>query len=153
MNDVKIKNGLINGVQLISINGYDDQTGSLSVLISQGRKDAPDAEKIGEIYLVSVNEAKSVRGKHKHELLDEFFIIINGSAEFFLIDDRADSSTKNKKESFILNSRYMKALFVPCGVYHAFVTLEDNTRCLAISNDSYDRNKPDTYPIPFSNFK
>lgn len=153
MNDVKIENGLINGVQLISVNGYDDQTGSLSVLISQGREDAPDAEKIGEIYLVSVNEAKSVRGKHKHVLLDEFFIIIDGSAEFFLIDDRENSLTKDKKESFILNSKDMKALFVPCGVYHAFVTLEDNTRCLAISNNSYDRNKPDTYPIPFSSFK
>lgn len=149
----KIKNGLINGVQLIPINDYQDKTGSLSVLISQGREDAPDAEKIGEIYLVSVNEANSVRGKHKHELLDEFFIIIDGSAEFFLIDDRDDSSTRSKKESFILNSKDMKALFVPCGVYHAFVTLEDNTRCLAISNNSYDRNNPDTYPIPFSSFK
>jgi len=153
MNNEKIKNGSINGVQLIPINDYNDQTGSLSVLISQGREDAPDAEKIGEIYLVSVNEANSVRGKHKHKNLDEFFIIIDGSAEFFLIDDRDDSPTKRKKASFILNSKDKSALFVPCGVYHAFVTLESNTRCLAISNNSYDRNNPDTYPIPFSSFK
>ena len=69
MNNEKIKNGSINGVKLIPINDYNDQTGSLSVLISQGREDAPDAEKIGEVYLVSVNEANMVRGKHKHQYL------------------------------------------------------------------------------------
>jgi len=153
MNNEKIKNGSINGVKLIPINDYNDQTGSLSVLISQGREDAPDAEKIGEVYLVSVNEANMVRGKHKHEYLDEFFMIIDGSAEFFLIDDRDQSPTKGKKESFILNSKNMKALFVPSGIYHAFVTLESDTKCLAISSNSYDRNNPDTYPIPFSSFK
>ena len=57
MNDVKIEKGLINGVQLISTNDYDDQTGSLSVLISQGRKDAQTPKKLEKfIWLVLMKQ-------------------------------------------------------------------------------------------------
>jgi len=152
MDSDKIKPCLINGVKLFPINDYNDQTGTLNVLISQGRKDAPEAERIGEVYLVSVPHSDSTRGAHKHEHLDEFFIMISGSAKFFLLDDRDDSNTKGIKESCTLNSKSKSALFVPRGVYHAFVTLEDHTKCIAISNNSYDKNHPDTYQIPFSKF-
>lgn len=152
MNTKIFNNGLINGVKLIQINDYHDQSGTLSVLVSQGRDDAPDAEKIGEVYLVSVPRLNTTRGSHKHNDLDEFFLIIEGSAKFFLLDDRKGSSTFGRKESFTLNSEVKNALFVPKGVYHAFTTLTDNTKCLAISNNSYDKNNPDVYPIPFSKF-
>ncbi len=143
---------LIEGVELIPINDYEDHSGSLSVLISQGRDDAPDAKKIGEVYMVSVPSKNVTRGSHKHEFSDEFFIIIDGSAEFYLIDDRADSKTKGIKDNFFLDSRNKSALFVPRGVYHAFVTNEEKTICLAISSTSFDKNKPDTHQIPFSKF-
>ena len=150
---VKTNNkSLIKGVKLISVNDYEDNSGSLSVLISQGREDAPDAEQIGEVYMVSVPSKNVTRGSHKHEFSDEFFIIIEGSAEFYLIDDRVDSKTKGIKEKFFLESKNKSALFVPRGVYHAFVTCEDKTSCLAISSTSFDKNKPDTHQIAFSKF-
>ena len=152
MNTDNMEIGLLNGVKLIQVNDYHDQSGTLSVLVSQGRKDAPNAEEIGEIYLVSVPCSNTTRGSHKHEHLDEFFLIIEGSAEFYLLDDRKDSSTYGKKESFTLNSESKDALFVPRGVYHAFLTLTDDTECLAISNHPYDKNNPDVYEIPFSKF-
>ena len=146
------KKSSIDGVKLISINDYKDNSGSLSVLISQGRGDAPDAEKIGEVYMVSVPSKNITRGSHKHEFSDEFFIIIEGSAEFYLIDDRVNSKTKGMKENYFLDSKNKSALFVPRGVYHAFVTSEEKTKCLAISSASFDKNNPDTHQIPFSKF-
>ena len=77
-------------------------------------------------------------------------MIIEGSAKFFLLDDRKDSSTYGKKESFALNSETGNALFIPRGIYHAFVTLTDNTKCLAISNRPFDQKNPDVYKIPIS---
>ena len=142
--------GSLNGVELIKIKNFKDPHGILSVLVSQGRIDAPNAKEIGEVYLVSVPRSNTTRASHKHKHLDEFFVIIEGSAKFFLLDDRKDSSTYGKKESFTLNSETKNALFVPRGIYHAFVTLTDNTKCLAISNRPFDQKNPDVYKIPIS---
>ena len=142
--------GSLNGVELIKIKNFEDPHGILSVLVSQGRIDAPNAKEIGEVYLVSVPRSNTTRASHKHKHLDEFFVIIEGSAKFFLLDDRKDGSTYGKKESFTLNSETRNALFVPRGIYHAFVTLKDNTKCLAISNRPFDQKNPDVYKIPIS---
>ena len=142
--------GSLNGVELIKIKNFEDPHGILSVLVSQGRIDAPNAKEIGEVYLVSVPRSNTTRASHKHKHLDEFFVIIEGSAKFFLLDDRKDSSTYGKKESFTLNSETRNALFVPRGIYHALVTLTDNTKCLAISNRPFDQKNPDVYKIPIS---
>ena len=142
--------GSLNGVELIKIKNFEDPHGILSVLVSQGRIDAPNAKEIGEVYLVSVPRSRTTRASHKHKHLDEFFVIIEGSAKFFLLDDRKDSSTYGKKESFTLNSETGNALFIPRGIYHAFVTLTDNTKCLAISNRPFDQKNPDVYKIPIS---
>ena len=142
--------GSLNGVELIKIKNFEDPHGILSVLVSQGRIDAPNAKEIGEVYLVSVPRSNTTRASHKHKHLDEFFVIIEGSAKFFLLDDRKDSSTYGKKELFTLNSETGNALFIPRGIYHAFVTLKDNTKCLAISNRPFDQKNPDVYKIPIS---
>ncbi len=142
--------GSLNGVELIKIKNFEDPHGILSVLVSQGRIDAPNAKEIGEVYLVSVPRSNTTRASHKHKHLDEFFVIIEGSAKFFLLDDRKDSSTYGKKESFTLNSETGNVLFIPRGIYHALVTLTDNTKCLAISNRPFDQKNPDVYKIPIS---
>jgi dTDP-4-dehydrorhamnose 3,5-epimerase len=150
MKSNNIEMGSLNGVELIKIKNFKDPHGILSVLVSQGRIDAPNAKEIGEVYLVSVPRSNTTRASHKHKHLDEFFVIIEGSAKFFLLDDRKDSSTYGKKESFTLNSETGNALFIPRGIYHAFVTLTDNTKCLAISNRPFDQKNPDVYKIPIS---
>jgi|TARA_Y100001949_G_scaffold131173_1_gene112508 dTDP-4-dehydrorhamnose 3,5-epimerase len=150
MKSNNIEMGSLNGVELIKIKNFEDPHGILSVLVSQGRIDAPNAKEIGEVYLVSVPRSNTTRASHKHKHLDEFFVIIEGSAKFFLLDDRKDSSTYGKKESFTLNSETGNALFIPRGIYHAFVTLTDNTKCLAISNRPFDQKNPDVYKIPIS---
>ena len=150
MESNNIEKCLLNGVKLIQIKNFQDSHGILSVLVSQGRSDAPNAKEIGEVYLVSAPHSSTTRASHKHKHLDEFFVIIEGSAKFFLLDDRKDSSTYGKKESFTLNSETRNALFVPRGIYHAFVTLKDNTKCLAISNRPFDQKNPDVYKIPIS---
>ena len=150
MKSNNIEKGSLNGVELIQIKNFQDSHGILSVLVSQNRTDAPNAKEIGEVYLVSVPRSNTTRASHKHKHLDEFFVIIEGSAKFFLLDDRKDSSTYGKKESFTLNSETGNALFIPRGIYHAFVTLKDNTKCLAISNRPFDQKNPDVYKIPIS---
>jgi len=57
-----------------------------------------------------------------------------------------------QKNIFFLHSEYLFALFVPLEIYHAFITLEKNTKCLAIANKAYDKNDPDTFHASTSVF-
>jgi len=142
----------INDIELIPISQFIDQRGTLAVLASKGRTDAPNVKEIQEVYVSMTAEKGIIRAKHKHKKLDEYFIILDGSAKFVLVDDRKNSSTFQHKSIFFLNSNYQFALFVPAEIYHAFITLNENTKCLAIANKAYDKNLPDTFAAPDSIF-
>ena len=142
----------IKGVKLIPVGQHTDQRGSLSVLASKGRSDAPNVKEIQEVYISTSPELGTIRAEHKHERLDEYFIILDGSAKFVLVDDRKNSPSFQQKNIFFLYSKYPFALFVPSEIYHAFITLEKNTRCLALSNLAYDKNEPDALPASRSVF-
>jgi len=135
----------IKDVKLIPINKYGDLRGSLSVLASYGRDDAPEMYKIEEVYFAEVPKHGTIRAGHKHEKTEEIFVILEGSGKFVFVDDRKDSETYGEINSFILDGKDKSALFTPTGVYHAWISIEDNTKCLAISSKAYDKNDTDTY--------
>lgn len=138
----------IKDTKLIPISQFMDQRGTLSVLASKGRKDAPNVKQMQEVYVSTTPDKGIIRAKHKHKNLDEYFIILDGSAKFVLVDDRENSATFKQKSIFYLDSNYQFALFVPAEIYHAFITLTENTKCLAIANKAYDKNLPDTFAAP-----
>ena len=135
----------IKDVKLIPINKYGDLRGSLSVLASYGRDDAPEMSKIEEVYFAEVPKHGTIRAGHKHEKTEEIFVILKGSGKFIFVDDRKDSPTYGEINSFILSGKNKSALFTPIGVYHAWVSIEDNTECLAISSKAYHKDDNDTY--------
>jgi dTDP-4-dehydrorhamnose reductase len=137
----------IENVKIIPIEKYNDKRGSLSVLISKNRNDAPNSDNTQEVYLTEMPYSATVRASHKHQYTDEFFIMLNGSAKFVLIDDRKNKSTYKKSFSIFLNEEFRSALFVPSGIFHIFKTIENNSKCLAISNKAFDKNNPDIIPI------
>ena len=136
---------MIKDVKIIPINKYGDLRGSLSVLASYGREDAPEMCKIEEVYFAEVPKQGTVRAGHKHEKTEEIFIILEGSGKFVFVDDRKDSPTYGEINSFILSGKDKSALFTPIGVYHAWVSIEDNTKCLAISSKAYHKDDTDTF--------
>lgn len=138
--DIKIKD-----VKIIPINKYGDLRGSLSVLASYGREDAPEMSKIEEVYFAEIPKRGTIRAGHKHDKTEEIFIILEGSGKFVFVDDRKDSPTYGKINSFILSGKDKSALFTPIGVYHAWISMEDNTKCLAISSKAYHKDDTDTY--------
>jgi len=142
----------IKDVALIPINKYEDPLGSLSVLASFGRKDAPEMSKIEEVYFAEIQKRGTIRAGHKHNKTEEFFIILEGSGKFVFVDDRKDSPTYGKISSFILNGKDKSALFTPTGVYHAWISIEDNTKCLAISSKAYHKEDTDTYQTDLAVF-
>ena len=145
-------NNAIKDVAVISINKFEDPRGSLSVLASYGRKDAPEMSKIEEVYFAEIQKKGTIRAGHKHYKTEEFFIILEGMGKFVLVDDRKDSPDYGKISSFILNGKEKSALFTPTGVYHAWISMEDNTKCLAISSKAYHKEDTDTYKTDLAIF-
>ena len=136
----------IKDVKIQSLGRYKDQRGSLSVLASKNRTDAPNASKIEEVYISDIPNSGTIRAGHKHHRLEEFFVILDGSAKFVLVDDRKESTTYKKRATFFLNGEFRSALFVPSEIFHVFITLENNSKCLAIASDAYDAQNPDMIP-------
>lgn len=143
---------MIQGVQLAPLKVSTDDRGYLIVIGSSGRADAPDLPVIREVYLVGDVAKGTTRAFHKHETLWDYFFISNGSAKFVLVDDRPGSATKGEMNTFVLTERNPSLLFVPPGVYHGWMSLEDDTQMVSIANESYNRKNPDEKRIPPDSF-
>ena len=143
---------MINGVQLTPLKVNTDDRGYLIVIGSSGRTDAPDLPIMREVYPVGDMTKGTIRAFHKHETLWDYFFISNGSAKFVLVDDRAGSSTKGEMNTFILTERNPSLLVVPAGVYHGWMSLEDDTQMVSIANQPYDVKSPDEKRIPPDSF-
>ena len=86
----------IKGMKIIPINKYEDTRGSLSVLASYGREDAPEMSKIEEVYFAEIQKRGTVRAGHKHDKTDEFFIIFDyKELKFFFNGLRNDIGAKS----------------------------------------------------------
>ena len=139
---------MIKDVQLAPLKVNTDDRGYLIVLGSSGREDAPNLPVIREVYLVGDMAKGTIRAFHKHATLWDYFFISNGSAKFVLVDDRPYSDTKGEMNTFVLTERNPSLLVVPAGVYHGWMSLEDDTQMVSIANETYDPKNPDEKRIP-----
>ena len=143
---------MIDSVQLTPLKVNTDDRGYLIVIGSSGRKDTPDLPVMREVYLVGDMSKGTVRAFHKHATLWDYFFISNGSAKFVLVDDRPGSVTKGEMNTFVLTERNPSLLVVPAGVYHGWMSLEDDTQMVSIANESYDPENPDEKRISPDSF-
>lgn len=78
--------------------------------------------------------------------------INHGSAKFVLVDDRPDSPTYKEMNTFIISERNPSLLVVPPGVYHGWMSLEDDTQMISTASEVYNRQKPDEVRISPDSF-
>jgi dTDP-4-dehydrorhamnose 3,5-epimerase len=143
---------MIEGIQLFPLKVNTDDRGYLIVIGSTAREDAPNIPTIKEVYLVGDMARGTIRAFHKHEKLWDYFSISHGSAKFVLVDDRPDSSTKGQMTTFVLTERNPSLLVVPPGVYHGWMSLEDDTQMISVANEPYDPKNPDENRVPPDSF-
>lgn len=136
---------MIEGAKLITLDPHVDDRGYLIEII---RSNDPHFTKFGQVYLVGNFVSGTVRAFHKHEILWDWFFISHGAAKFILIDDRAKSKTFKNIETFIVSSRNPSLITVPPGVYHGWMSLEDDTQMMSVTSEIYNREKPDEVRIP-----
>ena len=72
---------------------------------------------------------------------------MSGSAKFVFVDDRADAKTKGNMQIIVAGERSPKLIIVPPGIYHGWMSLEDNTLLISTASELYNREAPDEYRI------
>ena len=145
---------MIKDVSVIKLTTRVDDRGYLIEIARVVGDDEPHAviHRFGQVYLVGNPVRGSIRAFHKHEELWDWFFISHGSAKFVLKDDRPDSPTYGEMMSVVIGSRNPSLLVVPPGVYHGWISLEDDTQMISTASHTYNREKPDEVRIPPDSF-
>lgn len=136
---------LIDGVKHIPINCYVDDRGYLTQLIQSTDDLLPS---ISRIYVTGNFSKGVIRGFHKHFKEWKGFFVPKGAAKFVLVDDREESGTFKQIDTYVLSSNRPSILIIPTGVYNGWVSLDDDTILIGISNEPLDKDNPDDVRIP-----
>jgi dTDP-4-dehydrorhamnose 3,5-epimerase-like enzyme len=96
---------------------------------------------VKRIYIVGNFSKGTIRGFHKH--MDEWkcYFASTGSAKFVVADENKNIST------YILSPKNPTILIVPPGYFHGWVSLEENTILIGISNKSLGETVKDDIRI------
>jgi dTDP-4-dehydrorhamnose 3,5-epimerase len=145
---------MIQGVQVVPLKAHMDDRGYLIEVARCADDPEPHGvvHQFGQVYLVGNMTRGTVRAFHKHAELWDWFFISHGSAKFVLVDDRDDSPTKDEMMAVIVGDRKPALIVVPPGVYHGWMSLEDDTQMVSTASHTYNREKPDEVRIPPDSF-
>lgn len=140
---------MIKDAAMVDLVARVDDRGYLIEII---RVTDPYFTKFGQVYLVGNFARGMVRAFHKHSELWDWFFISHGAAKFVLVDDREESPTYKEQNVFIVSSRNPSLIVVPPGVYHGWMSLEDDTQMISTASEVYRRGNPDEVRIPPDSF-
>lgn len=139
----------IRGVALVSLTTHVDDRGYLIEILR-----GTDAyfTKFGQIYVVGNFARGVIRAFHKHDELWDFFFISHGAAKFVLVDDRTGSPSYGQKNMIVTSARNPSIITIPPGVYHGWMSLEDDTQLISVASEVYNREHPDEVRIAPDSF-
>ena len=145
---------MIDGVKVIPLAVHHDDRGYLVEVARCADDPGPHGvvHQFGQTYLVGNMTRGTIRAFHKHEELWDWFFISHGSAKFVLVDDRDNGTSKGEMMTIVISERKPSLIVVPPGVYHGWMSLEDDTQMISIASHTYNREQPDEVRIPPDSF-
>lgn len=142
---MRVTRPVIHGVENINLVARVDDRGYLIEIV---RATDPFLSKFGQVYLVGNFARGTIRAFHKHLELWDLFFINHGAAKFVLVDDRGDGPTYKETNTFVASARTPTLIVVPPGVFHGWMSLEDDTQMISTATEVYQRERPDEVRIP-----
>lgn len=141
---------MIEALKVIDLAIHEDDQGYLIEIVRHADDPEPDGvvHQFGQVYLVEDPARGTIRTFHKHDELWDWFFISHGSAKFVLMDDRSGSPTCGEMMTIIASARKPRLIVVPPGVYHGWMSLEDDTQMVSTASHTYNQETPDQIRIP-----
>jgi dTDP-4-dehydrorhamnose 3,5-epimerase len=134
----------IQGVEIITTKEFFDNRGSFNKLFST-LENSNINFKLKEMYFNTSNK-DVLRGMHlqtKPYDLNKIIYCFRGKILDVLLDLRTESPTYMCSFSIELNENSNKIIYIPKGVAHGFLSLEDNSKLLYLTDNIYSE-KQDT---------
>jgi len=127
---MKFNKGLIEGVQLIVPEVYEDDRGKLMEFFRVDELWEADGEgictptamfeKMPKMGYISTTKPGVIRGPHEHREQTDRFVVFEGCWEFYLWDNRQNSGTYARFLDFYCGEYKPMIVVVPPGVVHAY---------------------------------
>lgn len=165
---------MIKDLRVVHLSVHEDDRGGLFEAVHHyelpgGRVMPTQPGRFGQVYMVHDPVRGTVRAFHKHYKLWDFFTIVHGSAKFAFVDDRDDQvriletsghgvpmgiPEPGEEEIIVTSARQPKLIVVPPGVFHGWMSLEDDTLLCSVGSELYDKNdevrvSPDSFLAAF----
>lgn len=119
------KNTKIHGVKLIIPERFEDHRGTYMELY-----DTKKFENVtSEVFVqddISISRKNVLRGLHGDWRTTKLVTVLRGSGYALIADNRKDSPTYKKWQSFTLSDRNRNMLLLPSGIGNSILAMEDN---------------------------
>jgi len=126
----------------LNIECHVDDRGFLYQIYGNYPEKFPEVKRI---YIVGNFGKGVIRGFHKHMKEWKSYFVAKGSAKFVIVDEKKNIST------CVLSLKKPSILIVPPRYFHGWVSLEDDTLLIGLSNKSLEESlKDDIRTDPFS---
>lgn len=136
---------MIEGVRIKKIDTSSDERGYFREIL---RDDDYILKKFGQAS-ISLTKPGVIKAFHWHRSQDDVFYVVSGSALVVLHDLRKNSKTYKKTETFMMNEKDQKLVFIPRKIAHGYKVLGRKPLImLYIMNHSYNKKNPDEQRIP-----
>lgn len=106
-----------------------------------------DMTKIKRFYHITNYLNPFVRAWHGHKIEEKYILVTKGSALVAAVEvDKWDTPSKDLKiQTFLLNDKNPKILYIPAGYAHGYKTLLSDTRLTIFSSLSLSESQKDDY--------
>ena len=133
----------LSGCKLVEIDAFQDKRGTFQKIYHESEFQKNEVDVLfKEQYFTSSNKGV-LRGMHfqlpPHEHCKLITCLI-GSVLDVILDLRKDSNTYGQTDSFILSADSINTIFLPIGIAHGFLSLEDNSGMLYSVSTVHDSN-------------
>ena len=145
---------MIDGVWVIPLEVHSDDRGYLIEIARRSDDPQPHGiiNRFWQVYLVGNVARGIIRAFHKHEKAWDWFTVGHGSAKVILVDDRDGSPSRGERMTLVIGERNPVLVAVPPGVYHGWMSLEDDTQLIGLASHTYRREDPDEIRVPPDHF-
>jgi len=131
-------------IRLVSIETHVDDRGFLNQIFESTKNLFPEVKRI---YVVG-NFGKGVtRGLHMHKREWKYFYVVKGAAKFVAVKEGEESP-----EIMVLSEKNPSILVVPPGYYHGWMSLEEDTVLIGISNKTLEESLKDDIRVDPNKF-
>ncbi|MFQ5681358.1 MAG: dTDP-4-dehydrorhamnose 3,5-epimerase family protein [Candidatus Omnitrophota bacterium] len=136
---------MIDGVIVKKLNVISDERGRLMEILRVSQAGVSPQQ----VYMTTAREGvvKDRDNFHLHKRQTDFFCCIKGKIKLVIVDRREQSPTRGEVMELVIGEGNFCLVTIPCGLLHAFQSLEGEAFIINCIDREYNRDDPDEFRV------